>query len=398
MAVYSYTARDATGREIAGTYADVESVDVLREELTKIGCVLVKARKERSRRERHGRITRSEVAAFAYQFAQTYAAGISIPVALEILEKQTRNHSLGTIIGDIRQSVEAGSSLRKAFEKHREIFSDFFIGMLEAGESGGKLATALQISAEYLERQATMRRKIVSAFAYPAIVTVVSLGVVGFLLAFVIPVFSKLYRQVHVSLPGPTRALVGLSTIIRDYWWVAIVVTVVAAAAIKQLSGKPRAKALWDRFKLRIPLFGPLNRLAVVSHFTRTVAMLASVGVSLVDAIETASRVANNSELTDVAATVRDAIRAGNPLAKSLEKHDIFPPIVTQMATSGEQAGLLAEMLGKAADILDKDVERMANSLLTKLEPVLTLAMGVVVGSILMSAYLPMFDYIGHLK
>jgi type IV pilus assembly protein PilC len=270
--------------------------------------------------------------------------------------------------------------------------------MVEAGELGGKLAETLEMSASYLEKQVALRQKIKAAFAYPVMVTVMCLVVVGFLLAFVIPVFAKLYAQVHAPMPGPTLVLVAASSFVRHFWWAIIVVIGISVLFIKKLLANSLFRAKWDNFKLNMPAFGKLNRMLVASHFMRTFAMLSSVGVSVIKSLEMACLVAHNHKVTEITAEMKKAIQAGTPMSVSLKRYDIFPTVIIQMASSGEEVGMLPEMLVKGVEILDKDIERVINSLLVKLEPILTLTMGLIVAFILMGAYLPMFDYMGHLK
>jgi type IV pilus assembly protein PilC len=398
MAVFQYVAKDGTGRKFSGIYTDIENVSGLREELGKVGCILVKAQRKKSSAVKRRKVKRSEVSTFAYKFAEMYSAGLSILNCLEALEDQTENPTFKSVIADIRQSIQTGSSLKNACEKYKNIFSPFFLGMIEAGETGGKLAKTLDMSAAYLEKQSDIRRKVISAFAYPVIVTIMCFVVVAFLLIFVIPVFMKLYRQARVPLPGPTRLLVGLSSLVTGQWWAILIMVAAGALVIRHLRQNPQVQAWWDAFKLDMPVFAKLNRMLVVSKFTRTFAMLASVGVSLIKALEVAGVVANNHKLTEITGELQQEIKAGNPVAKSLKRYAIFPPIIIQLAASGEQVGQLPEMLNKSADLLDKDIERAVNSLLLKLEPALTIITGAVVGLILMGAYLPMFDYMGHLE
>jgi type IV pilus assembly protein PilC len=398
MAVYEYTAKDETGNTFSGTYNDVENVAGLREELTKMGYALVKAHRKKKPARKRKKVKQLEVVTFAYKLAGMYSAGLSIIRCLETLEEQTENQAFKYIIADIRQSIETGSSLGKAFGRYRNVFSDFFLGMLEAGETGGKLATSLEMSAAYLEKQVDLKRKVKSAFAYPLVVGVTCLVVVSFLLVFVIPVFSKLYEQLHVPLPGPTQVLVGISTIARDWWWAILIVAVAAVIILQRLSKNPHIRARWDAFKLNMPVFAKLNRMLVVSQFTRTFAMLASVGVSLIKALDVASVVAHNHKVTEITKELQEAIETGNPVAKSLKEHDIFPPIIIQLAASGEEVGRLPEMLNKGVDFLDKDIDRIISALVVKLEPAATVIMGAIVGFILIGAYLPMFDYMRHLK
>jgi type II secretory pathway component PulF len=398
MAVYDYIAKDHSGNNFSAVSSDINGVAALREELDKMGYVLVKARRASAKGKTRKKVKRQEVVTFTYKFAGMYSAGLSILRCLETLEEQAENGAFQEILADIRQKVETGSSLKKAFEKHKDIFSDFFLGMIEAGESGGKLATALDMSAEYLEKQAELKRKVMAAFIYPIAVGMVCILVVGFLLVFIVPMFSKLYGKLHVALPGPTQALVSLSLLIRGWWWALLILGAAAVLLVRKLRQNPHVKAQWDDLKLKIPVFAKLNRMVVVSHFTRTFALLASVGVSLIEALEVASLVAHNHKMTEIAGKLQASIQAGNPVGKSLKEYDIFPPMITQLAISGEEAGQLPEMLKKGTDFLDKDIERVINSLLVKLEPVLTVVMGSIVGFILMGVYLPMLDYMRHLK
>ncbi len=397
MAVYQYTARDAAGNEFDGSYSDVDSVSVLRRELSKMGYVLVKVHRGR-RATKKRRVRQTEVVAFSYQFAGMCSAGLPIAKCLETLEEQAENPAFKCVIAEVRQDIQAGSSLKSAFQKHRKLFSDFFLGMVEAGESASKLSEALNMSAEYLEKRMDINRKVVSAFAYPVFVGVVCLLVLMGLLAFVVPVFAKVYQQLHVTLPGPTLLLVALSNVIRYRWWAILLALIASPIALRRISKWPWIKARLDLFKLNMPVFGRLNRLIVVSQFTRTFAMLASVGVPLIEALHVASVVAHNHRITEITGQLQAAIEAGHPVGTSLKQYDIFPPMISQLATSGEEAGALAEMLNKGADFIDKDIDRTTSSLLAKLEPALTVFMGAVVGVILMAVYLPMFDYMQHLK
>ncbi len=398
MAIYAYTAKDETGDTLTGTYDDIDNVGVLREELSKMGYVLIKARKRRNPTRIRRRMKQFEVVTFIYKFAEMYSAGLSITRCLEVLEDQSKNPAFGCIVADVRQSIENGSSLEKAFGKYSDVFSDFFSGMLEAGESGGKLSEALEMSAEYLEKRMDIKRKIRSAFAYPVIVTVVCFVVVSCLVAFIVPVFSKLYDRLNVELPGPTQALVNLSSLLRDYWWAIPFIVVGAAIILRRLSRNPYVRARWDAFKLNMPVLGKLNRMVVISHFTRTFGMLTSVGISPIRALDVASGVAHNHKLTGIAKELQGAIETGNSIGESLKNYDIFPPMIAQLAISGEEVGEVAQMLNKGADFLDKDIDRTMNALIVKLEPALTIIMGVIVGFILMAVYLPMFDYMQHLE
>jgi len=398
MLVYEYTAKDETGSKFSGTYKDIDNVAMLREELAKMGYVLVKARRRKTATRRSKKIKQMEVAAFAYEFAGMYSAGLPILKCLQTSEEQAESQDFKEVIADIKESIETGSNLKNAFGKYRNVFSDFFLGMLEAGESGGKLAEALEMSATYLEKRADLNHKVKSAFAYPVVVSIMCFVVVACLLVFVIPIFSKLYKQMHVSLPLPTQILVDLSSAVRNWWWAILIVVALAGIVLRWLSRSPQTRARWDAFKLNMPIFAKLNRMVVVSHFVRTFAMLASVGVSLIEALEVASQVAYNTKMTEVAKELQEVIEAGNPVSKSLRNYDIFPLMIAQLAVAGEEVGEMPEMLNKGVDFLDKDIERTINSLLVKLEPALTVIMGAIVGFILIGVYSPIYDYMRHLK
>jgi len=398
MAAYEYTATDENGNKFSGVYDEIDSVSALRRDLAKMGDTLLKARCRKSDALKHVRISQNEIVTFTYKLAEMSSAGLPIIRCLKTLEEQIENRLFRGLISDIRQSVSTGSSLTVAFGKHGDIFSNFFLGMLEAGEASGKLAETLQASAVYLEKRADFRHKVKSAFAYPVIVGAMCFIVIAFLVIFVIPVFSKMYRQMHVPLPGPTQALINLSTLLRDGWWALVPIFIVTLLLFKLFWKKAYLKPRLDAFKLSMPVLAKFNRLVIASGFIRTFAMLVSAGVSLVKAVEVASAVVDNAKVTEITERLKKSIQKGNTVADSLKKCDIFPPVIIQLVASGEETGTLSEMLNKGADFLDKDIDRILKTLLVRIEPAFTVIMGAIVGFILISVYLPMFDYMSHLK
>lgn len=398
MAVYQYLAKDQSGKKFTGVYTDIEGARDLRRELAKVGCELIKARREKHRAAKKCKVKKSEVVTFAYRFSGMYAAGLPILNCLQTLEEQTYNHGFKNVISDIRKSVQAGSNLKEACSRHADIFSNFFIGMVEAGESSGRLADTLNMSASYLEKREDTKRKVISAFAYPAIVTTMCLGAIIFLLTFVMPTFEELYKQVHVSLPGPTLAIIAMSDLITHHWYTILVVTAGIIIGIKWLSQKQEVQVQWDSFKLKVPLFGKLNRMLVVSHFMRSFATLTSVGVPLIEAMDISCAVSHNHKMTEIVKDMEQLIKAGMPISQSFKSFKIFPSVISQLAATGEESGQLSEMLNKGAELMDKDIDVTINSLIAKLEPALTILMGLIVGLLLIGAYLPMFDYMSHLE
>ena len=398
MPAYEYTAKDAGGNTLAGFYDNIDGVASLRAELGKFGYTLLNAQKKKNALQFGGRIKQADIVAFAYKFSGMYSAGLPLTQCLGILAEQSDNQSLQHILLDIKQQVESGSSLKTAFEKHRRVFGDFFIGMIEAGETGGKLTATLTMAASYLETQLELKRKVKSAFAYPIIVAAMCLLIVGYLVVCVVPIFAKLYKQLHVALPGPTQTLVIASVAVRNYWWLILLCIGIGIWLYRTFRDNSSLKMKIDAFKLKMPVFASLNRMVVVSRFIRTFAMMTEAGIPLIDAIAVANRVANNHCLNEISRRMQADIAAGNPIAASMRESDIFPSMIVQMANAGEESGMIPQMLGKGAELLDKDIDRTLKSLLVKLEPALTLIMGSIVGFILLGLYLPMFDYMSHLK
>ncbi|MDD5011097.1 MAG: type II secretion system F family protein, partial [Phycisphaerae bacterium] len=254
------------------------------------------------------------------------------------------------------------------------------------------------ISARYLEKQADLKARLKGAFAYPIIVLIMCLAVVTALVIFVVPIFSKVYRQLGAALPGPTQMLIVLSVVLRQFWPILLIVIALMPFLFRYLSKNKYIKTKWDYLKFQLPLFGRLNRIVAASNYVKTFAMLIMTGVPIIKALQVSGLVANNERISYISADIQKSVQSGLSVAESLERHDIFPPLIIQLADSGEQAGQLGQMLNKGTEFLEKDIDRTINSLMTKLEPALTLGMGIVIGLILMAVYLPMFEYMSHLK
>jgi type IV pilus assembly protein PilC len=398
MAIYEYTARDETGAVFSGVYEDINSISALKKELAKIDCRLVRAKKKGVAFTSGGRIKKADIVAFTYKFAGMCGAGLSIIQCLDTLESQSEKGALKLIINDVKRNIENGSSLTDAFGKYRKVFSDFFLGMVEAGEAGGKLAQSLDISAKYLERKVDLSNKLKSAFTYPVIVVVMCSLVITALVLFVVPVFMKVYKQLGVPLPGATQMLVVCSVVMTRWWPLLLGLAIAVPVTFKYLQRNSYVRNKWDHFKYYMPVFGKLNRLIASSNFIRSFAMLISTGVPIIKAFQVSGLVINNEKMTEISLDLQKSVQSGSGVAESLKKHDIFPPIIIQLASSGEQAGVLAQMLNKGVDFLEKDIERMLDALIVKLEPILTLSTGAVIGLILMAVYMPMFDYMRHIK
>jgi len=399
MPNFEYTAKDSKGNVFKGVYSNVDNINDLRFELTMMGHKLLKARKTKNTFIKRGRkIKLSEIVTFSHEFAGMYAAGLSITRCLEIFMAQTENHTFKDIISDVKHQIETGVSVKDAFERYGEIFSEFFIGMVEAGEAGGKLAETLHMAADYLEKRDELRRRVRGAFAYPIVVCVMCVLIVTCLVVFVIPVFQKLYAQLNVPLPLPTMVLMSISNVVRGYWWAILSAIVVTVSTYKFLKDKPSFKAWRDRFILNIPIFGKLNRMVIVGNYVRTFSMMSQAGVPIIDALLLAKRITNNTEMDKVAKVMQEEVLSGSSITEPMSKSWLFPPMIVQMAAAGEEAGILTDMLSKGVTFLDAQIEATIKSLLVKIEPILSVIIGTIVGSILMGVYLPMFDYMGHIK
>jgi type IV pilus assembly protein PilC len=399
MPNFEYTAKDSKGNVFRGVYSNIDNINDLRFELTMMGHKLLKARKTKNTFIKRGKkIKLSEIVTFAHEFAGMYAAGLSITRCLEIFIAQTENHAFKEIISDVKQQIETGVSVKDAFGKYGEVFSEFFLGMVEAGEAGGKLAETLHMAADYLEKRDKLRREVRGAFAYPIVVSIMCVLIVTCLVIFVIPVFQKLYMQLNVPLPLPTMILMGISDVVRGYWWAVLSVIVVTVFVYRVVRDKPFFKAWRDKLALNMPIFGKLNRMVVVSNYVRTFTMMSQAGVPIIDSLLLAKRITNNTEMDKVAKVMQEEVLSGSSITEPMSKSSLFPAMIVQMAAAGEEAGILPEMLSKGVGFLDAQIEATIKSLLIKIEPILSVIIGSIVGSILMGVYLPMFDYMGHIK
>jgi type IV pilus assembly protein PilC len=398
MPAFTYTAKDHQGQKFTGTIDNAISATDVRDELEKMGYSPLKVHKKKKRKGTSTRVTQDEVVEFTFKFAGMYSAGLGVMHCLEVLEEQAENLAFKDILSDVREKVSSGASLKKAFEPYKSIFSGYFLGMVEAGESSGELSNVLNMTAEYLENKMLIHRKVKHAFTYPIVVISVCSVVITALVMFVVPMFSKIYTRMNVPLPGPTQFLVLVSELVLNWWHLIIAVAVVMFFVGRRWLKNPDNRTRIDKIKLQLPVFGKLNRLVVVSRFNRTFATLISVGVPMIEALDVAKQVAANEHMAEITDTVKGKIQAGTAVARAFEVHDIFPSIIVHMADSGEQAGRLPEMLIKGSEFVDKDIDRIISSLLVKLEPILTVSMGSLIGGILLAVYLPMIDYMNHIK
>jgi type IV pilus assembly protein PilC len=394
MPVYEYTAKNAaTGQILKGSF-DAPTRDELLGHLRKNRLVLVSMREapKEIRFELPGSgISTRDVVIFTRQFATMINSGLPLVQSLNILAQQTENAKLKEVTKAVVFDVEAGNTLADAFAKHPSAFSQLYVNMVAAGEAGGILDTILLRLATFLEKNDKLVRKVKSAMIYPGVIMTVAGGAIAILLIFVIPVFQTMFSDAGVALPLPTRVVIGLSQFLQTFWWAVLLAVGVTIFGIKQYYDTAGGKRQIDGFLLGLPVLGDVLRKSAVSRFTRTLGTLISSGVSILDGLEITAKTSGNTVIQDAIMASRASIAGGDTIAAPLEKSGVFPPMVISMIAVGEQTGGLDEMLSKIADFYDDEVDVAVSGLLSLLEPVMILFLGVIVGGMIVAMYLPIF-------
>jgi type IV pilus assembly protein PilC len=294
--------------------------------------------------------------------------------------------------------VESGHTVADALRKHPKAFSDLYVNMVAAGEAGGILDTILMRLATFMEKNDALVRKVKGAMIYPGVITSVAAIAIIVLLVFVIPVFEKMFASVGMALPLPTRVVIGMSRFLQGYWWAVIAVLVAIVFAVKKYYETPDGKLAIDRMLLKMPVLGDVLRKSAVSRFTRTLGTLIGSGVSILDGLEITAKTAGNRVIQDAIMESRASIAGGETISAPLQKSAVFPPMVISMIAVGEQTGGLDEMLSKIADFYDEEVDAAVSGLLSLMEPVMIVFLGVVVGGMVVAMYLPIFDMINAVQ
>jgi type IV pilus assembly protein PilC len=396
MPMYEYTARNAANGQIQKGQLDVPSQSEVSNYLRKNRLLLVSVREapKQIKLSLPGaqRIKTRDVVIFTRQFATMINAGLPLVQSLTILAQQTENKALAEITRSVVYDVESGNTLADAFSKHPRAFSDLYVNMVAAGEAGGILDTILLRLATFLEKSDALMRKVKGALVYPGVIMSVAAIAIAVLLIFVIPVFQNLFASVNLDLPLPTRIVIGLSDILIGYWWAVLGTVGAIVFAIRRYYGTSGGRKTIDSLLLRAPVLGDLLRKSAVSRFTRTLGTLISSGVSILEGLEITAKTAGNMVIHDAVMASRHSIAGGDTIAAPLEKSKVFPPMVISMIAVGEQTGGLDEMLTKIADFYDEEVDVAVGALLSLMEPMMIVVLGVVVGGMVVAMYLPIFD------
>lgn len=331
---------------------------------------------------------------FARQFATMVNAGLPLVQCLDILSKQAESAHFRTVIGDVMHDVESGSTLAEALGRRPAVFDTLFVNMVDAGEAGGILDEILGRLAGYLEKAEALRRKVVSALTYPAVVLTVALGATTFMLLFIIPTFAKIFADFGGDLPLPTKIVLAASDFLKGYWWLLIGGAVGLVFAIKQYYKTPAGKLNLDRLMLNIPAIGEILRRASIARFTRTLGTMISSGVPILTALDITARTAGNKVIENAIVATKGSIGEGETIAAPLRESKVFPPMVVQMIAVGEETGALDKMLDKIASFYDEEVNVAVDTLTSIIEPVMIVVMGGLVGGMVVAMYMPMFKLI----
>ena len=407
MATYAYTVRDAAGTMRNGT-SEAENPDVLARRLREQGFVISEIKAAKAKKaggnwfENLQKVKLTELSIFCRQFSTMIDAGVSLVRCLDVLSQQQSNPRFKRIILDVLKEVEAGQTLSKSMAKYPTIFSNLFIGLVRAGEVGGVLEETLQRLSTFLEKDVEMKRKIKSAMTYPSIVMGAAVLIVTGLCRFIVPTFLGLFETMlphgRADFPALTLGLVAVSDFLTYKLWAVILIVVAFNIAFKAFIKTNFGMHAWDKFKLKVPVFGKLNHKVALARFSRTLGTLLTSGVPILQALETVAGTVSNVVISDAIMEARARIREGDRIGDPLIKSKLFPPMVVQMISIGEESGSLDAMLAKIADFYEDEVDAALAALAVAIEPMLICFLGVAVLLIILGMFMPMIVLIQSLS
>lgn len=403
MPTYIYKARDTEGKPIKGAM-EAATKEELIDKLHKLGYMTTQISealtniKVDSIFERFKGIGEQELVIFYVQLSNMLNAGIDILFSLSTLANQTENRRLKGIIASVLRSIQGGESFSAALAAHPKVFPFIFISMVKAGEASGKLGTVLSRFSQFIEHQADLKQKIKGVIFYPAILLCCGIAVILFIATFIIPKFSEIFMKAGITLPPPTLILYNVGISIKKFWYLIILFIILCAIGVKYYIKTESGRFNLDRLKLKMPIFGPLFRKAAVSRFSRTLATLVESGVPILQSLDIIQDVIANSVLSGIIKNVRSSVEKGEKISESLKVSGEFPLDAIQMIAVGEETGNLAGMLNKISDFYDLTLGYSIKRLVTILEPLLLVVMAGIIGFIMASMLLPMFDMIKVLR
>jgi len=391
---YLWKGRTSKGETLSGEYACDDRRDV--GEYLRKRRIVITSIKKKPREIEIGFLKKQgvgvkDLSVFTRQFATMVNAGLPLVQCLDVLGRQLDKPHFKKVVQTVTSDVEGGSTLAEALEKHPKIFSDLFVNMIAAGEAGGILDVILGRLAVFLEKADALQRKVKGAMTYPTIVLTVAGGACIFMLMFVIPVFAKMFADFGGVLPAPTRIVMNLSDFLKAYWWALGGGAAILTFIFKRYRATVNGKMVTDRLALRIPILGTVLRKSAVARFTRTLGTLIGSGVPILQGLEITAKTAGNAVIQKAIQDTAVSISQGDTIALPLKESGVFPPMVVQMISIGEQTGALDEMLSKIADFYDDEVDSAVEALTAAIEPIMIVVMGTMVGGMLVAMYLPMF-------
>ena len=400
MPVFTFSGKNTSGEKISGErMAANKQVLAMQLRREQIASPTIREKGKEFALPTFGstKVKTKEIAIFFRQFSVMIDAGLPLVQCLEILAANQENSAFQKTLTGVRTTVEGGSTLANAMRLYPKVFDDLTTNMIEAGETGGILDIILQRLAQYVEKAVKLKSAVKSALIYPVAVVSMAVLIVGALLKWVVPIFANLFAGLGVSLPLPTRIVMGLSAFVGQFWWFFIVGAVGLVFGIKYIRKDPRGKYWMDYGMLKMPIIGMLLRKIAVARFTRTLGTLITSGVPILEGLSITARTSGNAVLEEALMKVRKAIEEGRTIVDPLRECGVFPNMVTQMIGVGEATGAMDNMLQKIADFYEDEVDSATKDMLAMLEPVIIGLLGVMIGGIVISLYMPLFALIGKL-
>jgi type IV pilus assembly protein PilC len=395
MLTYAYQARDASGKTVSGTQDAINEDNAISTLMTRGLMVLSIQQKSVTKRIKASpTVSDTDLVLFTRQLATMVDAGLPLVTALTGLFEQAdpkRQAGLRQVIGDLSARVQQGESFYEASSRFPRVFNRLFVSMVKAGESGGLLAEILDRLASFLEASSRLRKKVKSAMTYPVIVICIAMCITTFLIVKVVPVFAQIFADFNAKLPAPTQFLIDLSNFIRGNWYYMIIGIAGVIFGIRALLRTKRGAEVWDRYKLKLPIFGPLVHKICMTRFARTFAQLIRSGVPILEVMEIVGETSGNHVIAVAIQGVSADVERGEHLTNALSRQPIFPPMMLRMVSAGEATGKIDVMLEKMADFWDEEIEATLDALTSLIEPLLIVVLGVIVGGIVISMFLPIF-------
>ena len=400
MPVFTFSGKDASGQKISGERVAANKQALgqqLRREHITPGAMREKGKEFVMPTFGSGKVKTKDIAIFFRQFSVMIDAGLPLVQCLEILAANQENASFQKTLNGVRSTVEGGATLANAMRQYPAVFDDLTTNMIEAGETGGILDLILQRLAIYVEKAVRLRAAVKSALIYPVAVVSLATLIVGALLKWVVPIFANLFAGLGVALPLPTRIVMGLSSFVQHFWFVFIIAAVCIVFGLKAINKHPRGRYYFDKCLLKLPIIGSLLRKIAVGRFTRTLGTLITSGVPILEGLAITARTSGNAVLEEALMKVRKAIEEGRTIVDPLRECGVFPNMVTQMIGVGEATGAMDNMLQKIADFYEEEVDAATKDMLAMLEPVIIGMLGLTIGGIVISLYMPLFAMIAKL-